>query len=365
MVRPTRRKQRRWVRRFGFSMIPAAALLCMVELTARAFPPPQEQPAPRAVLLSAHPTRIWGLTPGNFLEAGVQVSIGADGLRQAAVTHAPFRILTLGDSSIYGYGLPDSDTLHAAIRLALADLGVDADVFCGAIPGYSTEQSLQLLDDVGWSLDPDVLLIGNLWSDSNKDHFQDRAWMDALGKGSQYVERGMARSAGWRWLRRILTPDEAWYLPIGWIRDPTLIGHRRVPLDDYRANLARMVEQAQERGTQSVFLQPTNRIRLQDIGRSQAYEHSWDPWFSAQRQVAASLNVPIVDAREVLHQVGLAGDQAFLDDMHPTARSNTAYAIAIAQQVTERGWLGSAVPPALETEPAAHPDPRSTGGSPP
>ncbi len=353
----TRRRVRHLGRRLAFSAVPLLALLGIAEVLSRHSPPPLIAPGPMAVLLSPHPTRIWGLSPGTFQEAGVEVTIHLDGLRAVPLTGAPHRVLTLGDSSIYGYGLPDALTLHASLGRALADRGVNADVLCGAVPGYSTEQSLQLLEDQGWALEPDLLLIGNLWSDSTVDHFQDRVWVDALDSGPDFVERGLAKSAAWRWLRRALTPAGAWYLPVGWIRDPTLVGQRRVPLEDYRENLGKLVQDARSRGVQAVMLQPANRIRLRDLDEESPHAHSWEPWFEAQRTVAAELDVPMVDARQVLKAADLSEDTAFLDDMHPTGAANAAYAAHLASTITAQGWLGSG----SKNAPGDRPEPDSTG----
>jgi len=363
MGRPSRRRVRRVGRHLAFASLPLALLLGLAEGLARLVPPPLVSPGPMAVLLSAHPTRIWGLTPGTFHEAGVPVTIGEDGLRQTARSEARQRVLTLGDSSIYGYGLTDDQTLHASLGRALTASGVDADVICAAVPGYSTEQTLVLLEELGWDLAPDVLVVGNLWSDANIDHFQDRTWLEALAAGPAQVERGLARSAAWRWIRRWRTPAEAWYLPVGWIRDPMRRGDHRVPVADYAANLETLIQAGRERGAQAILLQPTNRIRMADLVRADPSVHGWAPWFSAQRDVAARLGVPLVDARDVVQATGLAGDEAFLDDMHPTGAVNAALGARLAQVISERGWLESGEPRTPGSAPSAPPDPHSTGGS--
>jgi hypothetical protein len=48
------------------------------------------------------------------------------------------------------------------------------------VPGYSTEQTLRLLEDVGWAYEPDLLIVHNIFSDCNIDAFQDEG---RLGPG--------------------------------------------------------------------------------------------------------------------------------------------------------------------------------------
>ncbi len=365
MARPSRRRLRRFARRAAFASAPLVGVALLAEGIARLVPPAPPEAGELAVLLSPHPTRIWGLTPGTFQEAGVAVQIGDDGLRAVRPNPGGLRVLTLGDSSIYGYGLPRAQTLHAALGRALAALGEPAEVRCGAVPGYSTEQALQLLEDQGWALEPEVLVVGTLWSDTNVDHFQDRIWMAAQREGEAAVERGLARSAAFRWLRRWLTPQSAWYLPVGWIRDPTITGQRRVPLADYRANLARLVRGGEAHGARSVLLAPANRIRMDDLRRKSPARHGWADWFEAMGAVAEDLDVPLVDVRDVLQAAGLTNDQAFLDDMHPTGPANAAIAAALAQAIRPPGSPGSAPPPGSGSAPGDPPRPHSTGGSPP
>lgn len=152
---------------------------------------------------------------------------------------------------------------------------------------------------------------------------------------------------------------------MGWNRVPTLVGQRRVPLDDYRANLDRLITDATTRGVEVSLLQPVNRIRLADLSRTSPTTHSWAAWFDAQRDVAEVHDVPVIDVRDVLQATGLSGDAAFLDDMHPTGAANAALAARLAQEIRARGWLGSARPPASGSAPDDPPRPHSTGGSPP
>ena len=48
------------------------------------------------------------------------------------------------------------------------------------VPGYSTEQTLKLLDKVGWSYDADLIIVSNIFSDCNIDAFQDEQAMALL-----------------------------------------------------------------------------------------------------------------------------------------------------------------------------------------
>ncbi len=336
----TRRQTRRLLRRLAFACTPLLGLLVIAEGASRLLPEPapSSEILPHPVLLAPHVTRIWGLTPGRFREGGVVIDVGDDGLRSVPTTDATHRVLTLGDSSIYGYGLADPDTLHGQLAVALGHRDVRADVRCGGVPGYSTEQVRILLEEVGWALAPDLLVLGMLWSDANTDHFVDREWLAAAASPSTRARGVMEQSALFRRLRRAVTPESAWTLPIGWLREPYATGRRRVPLDDYRENLAWILDQATERGVTALFLAPCNRMRLDRLDAPEDAKRSWVPYFQALEGLAESRGVPLVDGCTVLRSAGLTPEEAFLDDMHPTGTANAAYAQALALQAAELGW---------------------------
>jgi len=344
----TSRQRRRLVavgRVVAFSLAPVVALLVAGELLARvlASAPASEVDAGDAgdaasggLSMVPHPTRIWSLAPGLIHDGGVTHRIREDQLRAVPETDAPLRALTLGDSSIFGHGLEDQDTLHVQLAAALASRELRVDVYCGGVPGYSTEQSLVLLDETGWGLEPDLLVVGNLWSDNDFQYFVDREWLAALNSPLRRLDRALAWSVAWERLRSLQRPEAArdGALPIGWVREPypTREGRRRVPLADYAANLDAMLAAAADRDVGAVVLAPANRHRLEPDGSLVM----WDAYFEAMRLVAERRNVLVVDAVETLD--GLTLDEAFLDEMHPTGRANARYGEALAAALVSAGW---------------------------
>jgi hypothetical protein len=348
LSRRTRRMLTGWLpslrlpsaRRLAFALLPLLALLLAAELAARALAPPEAPAgAAKGTEMVPHPTRIWAFAEGTITADGMTHQIGANRLRVVEETGAALRALTLGDSSIFGHGLDDADTLHASLADALTARGHPTDVFCGGVPGYSTEQSLLLLEEEGWDLKPDLLVIGNLWSDNSREDFIDRQWLDELDSPVRRLDRVLGWSAAWGWLRSFQKPKVKTLdgqLPIGWVREPlpTREGSRRVPLSDYAANLDRMLREAAARGVGAIVLAPANRHRLEP-DRSFAM---WDVYFAAQREVAERRGVPVVDALDALKAGGLTADEAFLDRMHPTGAGNRLYAGLLADTLLAAGW---------------------------
>ncbi|MCB9766155.1 MAG: hypothetical protein H6739_40640 [Alphaproteobacteria bacterium] len=325
---------RRALRRLAFALVPLVVLLWAAEVAARLFwtPPPPPDLTQDEYLMPLHPTRLWGPPPGKTMGHGAAILIGPDGLRALPDEGAPLRILTLGDSNIFGFAMADADTLQERLEDALARRGVKAEVLCGGIPGYSSEQSRVLLEELGWDMKPDLLLIGNLLSDSTKEHFQDRVWMARLGQPEVQVDRTLLdHSVAWSWLRHQLIQESRVEQRIRFLRQPNLLAAERVPLDEYEENLRWMMTAAAERGVGAAIFQLVTADRL--AGRPDA-----PGYVATQRALAQEYGVPIVDGRDVLVAAGLSEARAFVDPVHASAEANRLYAEAIAEALVAAGW---------------------------
>ena len=61
-----------------------------------------------------------------------------------------YRIITLGDSSFYGFGVNDAETFDVQLTAALQDEGRDVDSV-NAAAGYSIAQHRVAMDEVSWT----------------------------------------------------------------------------------------------------------------------------------------------------------------------------------------------------------------------
>ncbi|MCB9742616.1 MAG: SGNH/GDSL hydrolase family protein [Alphaproteobacteria bacterium] len=339
---PSDRPRLPLLRRLAYAALTTLALLGAAELGARLLlSPPEAQLAAAALegtVMSPHPTRIWAPPPGELEQFGARTEITAEHLRAVPLTGAPLRALTLGDSSIFGHGLEDADTLHARLRGALARRGVDVDVLCGAIPGYSTEQARVVLEEVGWSLEPDLLIIGTFWSDANVDNFVDRQWLAALRSPQARLRRLARHSRLLEWLRpRRAVEAEGMtdtYQAVSWVQDPLATGARRVPVQEYAQNLDALLVEASARGVGVVLLLPSSVYRLEE-GR---VEPSAAPYARAMTEVATYRSALLVDTLGALRDRPEPPEQLFLDTLHPTGLTNGLYAERLAWALVEAGW---------------------------
>ena len=65
---------------------------------------------------------------------------------------------------------------------------VPIEVINLGVPGYSTEQTLKLLEKVGWDYQPDLIVVSNIFSDCNIDAFQDeKQWHSPIQNKISYT----------------------------------------------------------------------------------------------------------------------------------------------------------------------------------
>ena len=277
-------------------------------------PPDQDHQTETAMRASA--LLGWEAIPGPSKAFGVRSGtvVGPEGTRAPPPVEKPdrgLRLLTLGDSTIYGVLVRDPDVFStvAAGRLA-QQLGRPVDAVNGGVPGYSSEQARRLYEHRLRPYQPDVVVIATQWSDSQ---------LGPMPDAMRFPERGVAvrkflqNSALVRFVGGLLNgwvpgQDVGWQLQ----RDP---GTRRVPLSAYRDNLRRIAALATDQGARPVFLLlPSDRDQ-----RRQPLEPPRPAYRAAMQEVAAALGAPIIDG--VAPFTGRSG-RIMADDVHPSAQGH-------------------------------------------
>jgi len=331
----------RFFRKCIYALIPVTLLLVSAELSARILWD-QDGQITGGYGLPPHPTRIWGLPPGGVIvEEGEPVQINKDGLRAVPDTGAKYRILTLGDSNIYGHQLRNENTLHFQLKEALARRGIEADVFCGGIPGYSSAQSLRLLNEVGWSLDPDLIIMANLLSDAIKENFTDKQLFAALDDPAVRAERGLLQdSQAWKWVRGQIREERRLDRRIRWLMEPNLFKAPRVEMRQYRKNLHSMLSRARRYGVGAIVFRLATREQL-TRGIPQAN------YIYMQELESRLWGVPLVDGIFALEASGRGPDELFMDTVHVWGIGNALYAEAIAEELVKNGWPDNRLVPSL------------------
>jgi len=287
-----------------------------------------------APYLPGNPYLLWEMVPGERQEMGVQVNVNALGFRgpETSVQKRPGqrRIILLGDSTVYGHGVADEQVFAQRLN---RELGDDIEVLNLGTPGYSTAQSINLMEMRGWALAPDLVVIANLWSDNNFDSFVDKtlistrinsdaSWTPALSAGLQ-------RSALYRWLdwHIRLAPRADEVKTVGWMlgRTPTG-GYRRVSVNDYAVNLQSLVNKARSIGSDVAFLAFANAV---DLGAETEGAIAWPLYREVMEAVAQKNGAPMVEVKPIYEASGLDRNELFLDEMHPTAAGHGLIAEAL------------------------------------
>jgi lysophospholipase L1-like esterase len=100
-----------------------------------------------------------------------QATINSLGLRGAEPARPKpasiFRILVMGDSLTFGWGVNDDETFCQQLQSSLID-GLPArrvEVVNAGVSGYATNQEAALLERLAPELQPDLILLGFYWND--------------------------------------------------------------------------------------------------------------------------------------------------------------------------------------------------------
>ena len=300
-----------------------------------------------AVVMGGHPTRLWGMNTGNRKVGSVSAFINEKGLR-GELPELPRpagreRVMLVGDSTFFGHGVEDDETVIEQTVRRLQHMGMDVDAVNGGIPGYSTEQTRMLMEEDGWALQPTLLLIGNLWSDNNFDHFRDA---DLLRTRQMWMQNPLSRSSLYLMVSALI--DELTGDPhariVTWTRSSELpdTGIRRVPLQRYAQNLDSLVRDAAERGIGAALVAPVNRQMAE--GRV-AGDVAWQPYFDAQKAVAAHHGIPHIELAPALIEAAKVhpGGDLYLDEMHPTPLGAGFFAEALTNGIVDAGWPDAAL----------------------
>ena len=145
-----------------------------LQRTATSLPPPVAPGCPRSASASLGQLVRPSLDPGVVYElkpsieacfSGAYVRTTTDGLRTGRPVIQPkpadlYRILLLGDSQTFGWGVAYEDTFAAVLeREMAAETGHAVEVVNAGVPGYNTAQEAAFLERRGLSFTPDCVLV--------------------------------------------------------------------------------------------------------------------------------------------------------------------------------------------------------------
>jgi len=177
---------------------------------------PQERAYPQ-VRYQAHPVRGFTLQPNQFAFTKDQaVTVDVLGFRTSGIAAAadllPFRIISLGDSFTFGYGVADHETWPAMLE---RKLGSKFQVINAGTTSYSVFHELDLLKEKGLGLKPRLVIHGLYWNDYMMNRPPRPTDPPLLTADGHFTWDGDDNPAG----------DPSWLRAIRWLRGHSVLAY--------------------------------------------------------------------------------------------------------------------------------------------
>ena len=350
------------VGRLALAALSLAIVLGASELALRTF----SQPTSKGLrgLHEARPDRPWlfGLRPGAIgtvdATGDTLYQINADGFRDQTYTRPKssgvFRILVLGDSLTFGYGVAQEQTYPKRMEMLMkARLGEHVEVLNLGVGGYNPYNQAALLADVGLSYEPDLVLAQFCTNDLNDPtlHFDaqtllhlgaipDDAFPDPSARRQPATPELASGLGACRGLRLCALADDAW---LAWRATEPDAASRTAALrsldqlDQTRARwLARwyggMNQRAADAGARFAVLVFPFRGQLGDPESDRLQEQL--------TTLGERGGWPALDLLPAFRRAHSAGEEPlFLDIWHPTPLGYEVAADAIIGGLERRGLI--------------------------
>lgn len=158
-------------------------------------------------LYAPDPPRRYRLQPGfrgtmtNRVEYRTPVTVNRLGLRGEEIADKPpgsVRVLALGNSFTFGVGARDDETYPVHLEGILRSRGRRAQVLNAGAPGFGVPDAVAWLERWGWSLQPDLVVLGVFLGNDLQDAASDGSL--AMVVDGELRRRGEGTSGLARWL---------------------------------------------------------------------------------------------------------------------------------------------------------------------
>jgi len=293
------------------------------------------------VVMVPHSERGWTLPAGSAGSSGAYAehlnpqttatnSLGLRGRDLPASSDGGARLMSLGDSSIWGHGVPLAAVfLERAAEALGKSWGCRVTPVHGGIPGYDSRQSLALLRDKGEAIEPSWVIVGTLWSDvySADPELARRADVARFSSPLNHLATVRLMS---RWLAPWTRPAR-----VRWIASRDDVGadptgaYCTVPLGDYLANLEAIGTEAEKLGARTAYLMLPAPMDFESVPPPETVLQ----YREAMRQVARERQAPLIDGPEYFRAAG-AGIGWFADAVHPNAAGHALLGSAVADALS-------------------------------
>lgn len=245
-----------WSRRLAFSLTPLIVLFALVEggLRTAGWPSANAPFEHNEPFWLTDPDLRSQPMPHNEEQTSFPVSTNPDGLRAPLFSVEPepgtWRIMTLGCSTTFGWGVRDEETYPARLGHHAREHGLDqVEVINGGQPGYTSFQGRWLWDRLLRDYRPDVVLIGYIVQDARKAAYSDKSQAILQGDARFLKDNVLYQLRTYLLLRSTLGQVQVRAKE----RSGDQGGVYRVPSEDYADNLRYLIRQIAATGAQPVL----------------------------------------------------------------------------------------------------------------
>lgn len=282
----------------------------------------------------------WRLRPGATIQKDTVNSLGLRGPEVPRKKRDEFRVLSLGESTTYGWKIPYRQSYTARLESRLREVRSTRFINAG-LPGYSLFQGRVFLEYRGLDLSPDAVLLYFGFNDYLNVAFREER--DALGGGQS---AGLTDRQLFSRRQRLSTKAVDWLYHrsnfVRWLGSRVhSVGHstggpereatgdgvsanpavRRVPDDDRWESLTEALQICRANDIELIIIIPW-------------YKH-FEGHAPLLRRFAEEFQLASVDLPVLLAHLSDRKDEFFIDDSHPNAEGHRVIADAIWTEVGE------------------------------
>lgn len=303
-----------------------------------------------------HPVYLWELFPdhegttdvGGFL---CKLKVNCHGFRGNEVSKKKpadtFRIMILGDSSAFGYGVNQKEVFASVLEDKLSRKYRDRkiEVINAAVPGYTTFSTLNFFRGKGVGFNPDAIII----SHNNDPDFD---WDEDKNRASPgYILpllKILYKSNIYMCLRREILNAKYKKKPQLYESVPEDRGVHRVNAGDFRENLNSIMDIANDKGMKILVISMPRKAEefgdsdndiIDDDKNHHIEEEDTElyQYRKIMKEVTKEKGGIFLDLLRKWHD--LPPDPLFLDDMHPTVDGHEKIADELMIEIERVRWI--------------------------
>lgn len=293
-----------------------------------------------------HPSSLWEVYPHHNDRINIGGIIGtlktdSHGFRGEEVSlkkpPGTFRIMILGDSSAFGYGVNQDEVFAEVLKKMLREKYPDKkiEVINGAVMGYTTFSTRNFFLEKGVKFEPDAIIIShNNDPDIDLDADKNRVAPQSL----QPLMKLLYKSNVYMAVRREILNRKYGKTPEIFGEIPEEKGVNRVSADDLSKNLQAIMDEADKRGIKILTISmPRNEKIDREEGEPDDLDDELVQYRGIMKEVTEKHKGIFTDILK--EWKNLPPDRLFIDSMHPTAEGHRKIAGELFRVIVGEGWI--------------------------